>query len=293
MRLQFPLTSDQLELLLAFEEAKGLAHLAELMAKDASVVSRNLQRVAEDLPVLEKVNGRWKLTALGIELNLQTRAYLQAQKALISKATPQISPKRFELSDRAVLIVINAQNGLFHDATEKRNNEGAEKNILRLLSLWRSKQREVIHVKHVSDNPESRFFRGSNGSDFLSSVTPTSGEDVIEKTKSSAFTQTELTETLNRLVASEVVLVGFTANDCIDATARNAAELGFTAVVVSDATATFDLRESTGRLVKADRIHKLTLLNIHSFSANVLSTLEVLQSWLSISDLEILYGDQA
>ncbi len=58
-RLKFSLNSDQLELLLAFENAKGLGHLAELMARDPSVVSRNLQRIAEDYPVLIKVKGHW------------------------------------------------------------------------------------------------------------------------------------------------------------------------------------------------------------------------------------------
>ncbi|MBK7962468.1 MAG: hypothetical protein IPK04_15535 [Bdellovibrionales bacterium] len=54
-RLKLPLNSDQLELLLAFENTKGLGHLAEVMARDQSVVSRNLQRIAEDYPVLKKV----------------------------------------------------------------------------------------------------------------------------------------------------------------------------------------------------------------------------------------------
>jgi predicted transcriptional regulator len=63
-RLKFNLNSDQLELLLAFENAKGLGHLAELMARDPSVISRNLQRVAEDYPVLKKVKGRWEITPL-------------------------------------------------------------------------------------------------------------------------------------------------------------------------------------------------------------------------------------
>ncbi len=56
--LRFALTSEQLELLLAFENATSLGHLAELIARDPSVVSRNLQRVAESYPVLKKVKGR-------------------------------------------------------------------------------------------------------------------------------------------------------------------------------------------------------------------------------------------
>ena len=46
-RARFPLSSDQLELLLAFEAARSPAHLVEIVRRDGSVVSRNLQRLAE------------------------------------------------------------------------------------------------------------------------------------------------------------------------------------------------------------------------------------------------------
>ena len=51
----FKLSSEQLTLLTAFEETKGLAKLAESLMRDPSVISRALQRIAEDFPVLVKV----------------------------------------------------------------------------------------------------------------------------------------------------------------------------------------------------------------------------------------------
>lgn len=276
MRLKFALSSDQLELLLAFENAKGLGHLSELMAKDQSVVSRNLQRIAEDFPVLIKIKGRWEITPLGIQINQQTRSFLEGQEKLISTATERKKPKSLIFDDSSTLIIINAQNGLFDATQENRNNSEAEENISRLLDVWRSKNRKVIHVKHVSDNPKSIFFRHSAGCNFLKIVEPSAGEIVIEKTKSSAFAGTDLLKILSEESCTNVVLVGFTANECIDATAKDATALGFDTFVASDATATFDLRDATGKLIKADRIHKLTLLNINAFSGKVLSTSEIL-----------------
>ncbi len=180
-RLKFILTSDQLELLLAFENARGLGHLAELMARDPSVVSRNLQRIAEDRPVLKKVKGRWEITPLGIQVNQQTRAYLEEQKKLVSQSVASKRPEQSICSDGSVLIVINAQNGLLDATQEGRNNSEAEKNIVRILKQWRAKRRQVIHVKHVSDNPESIFFRQSTGCDFLKAIEPQEKETVIEK----------------------------------------------------------------------------------------------------------------
>ena len=275
-RLKFSLNSDQLELLLAFENAKGLGHLAELMARDQSVISRNLQRIAEDYPVLMKVKGRWEITPLGTQINQQTRIYLEEQTELILKTTEKKKIKSLLFGEGSILVIINAQNGLFDGTQEDRNNSEAEINIARLLEVWRSKKRKVIHVKHVSDNPNSIFFKNSTGCDFLKEVKPIDNEVVIAKGKSSAFADTNLETILNSDSCTELVLAGFTANECIDATARDASALGFTAFVASDATATFDLRDSTGKLVKADRIHKLTLLNINAFSAKVVSTNEIL-----------------
>ena len=93
-RARFPLNSDQLELLLAFEVKGSLVHLADEMAKDQSVISRNLQKLAETLPVIEKISGRWHITEMGRSLNKLTRGYIdQITEATKSNAT---QPKNLE-----------------------------------------------------------------------------------------------------------------------------------------------------------------------------------------------------
>lgn len=275
-RLKFALSSEQLELLLAFENASGLGHLAELMARDPSVVSRNLQRIAEDHSVLKKVKGRWELTPLGAQVNQRTRAYLEDQIKLLSDIEPKRKVDSPSIPEDAILIVINAQSGLLDATNEGRNNLEAEKNIARILEYWRMKKRRIFHIKHVSDKADSIFFRQSAGCNFLSSAQPKENEVIIEKMKSSAFSGTSLETLLNKESASNVVLVGFTASECIDATAKDAAATGFNAFVVGDGTATFDLRDSSGKLIKADRVHKLTLVNINAFYAKVVNTSDIL-----------------
>lgn len=271
-RLKFSLTSDQLELLLAFENAEGLNQLAEMIGRDPSVISRNLQRIAEDHPVLKKVKGRWEITPLGIEVNEQTKSYLKNQTELFSNAVKNKNKNELALLESATLIIINAQKGLIDLTQEGRNNLEAEKNIAQILKIWREANRQIIHVKHVSNNSESSFFQNSSGVDFLDSVQPKDDELVVEKTKSSAFTNTELEFLLSKKYCSNVIIVGFTANECIDATAKDATAIGFTTFVVGDATATFDLRDSSGKLVKAERMHKLILANINAFYAQVINT---------------------
>jgi len=121
-RLRFTLTSEQLELLLAFESATGLGHLAELMGRDPSVVSRNLQRIAESYPVLKKVKGRWEITPLGVQINQRTSVYLEEQAKLFSELEANKSIKHPTIPEDAILIIINAQNGLLDATCEGRNN---------------------------------------------------------------------------------------------------------------------------------------------------------------------------
>ncbi|MBY0415572.1 MAG: isochorismatase family protein [Bdellovibrionales bacterium] len=274
-RLKFSLTSDQLELLLAFENAEGLNQLAETMGRDPSVVSRKLQRIAEEQPVLKKTKGRWEMTPLGIQINEQTKSYLKNQTELFSHVIANKKAQELALLVNAVLIIINAQKGLIDLTQEGRNNLEAEKNIIQVLKMWREKKRPIIHVKHVSNNAESPFYHHSAGSEFLDSIKPEANELLVEKTKSSAFTRTNLESHLVEGNFSNVILVGFTANECIDATAKDASSLGFTSFVVGDATATFDLRDSSGKLVKSERLHRLILANINSFYAKVINTSDI------------------
>lgn len=273
-RPAFLLSSDQLELLLAFEDSKGLAALAESMGRDPSVISRGLQRIAEEHPVLIKIRGKWELTPLGREINELTRSSIASYQNLLHKPVPAQKPKKYA-SAKSLLLIVNAQVGLL-DATQLgRNNSDAEKNIASLLSHWRKNQRPVVHIKHVSDNPSSLFFRKSAGCEILPELTPLEGELVLEKTKSSAFAETSLENQLKQIEPEEILMVGFTANECIDATARDSAALGFTSFVIGDATAMFDVRDPMGKLMKAERIHKLTLANINAFYAKVLRTVDV------------------
>jgi nicotinamidase-related amidase len=273
-RQTFLLSSDQLELLLAFGESTSLAALADSMGRDPSVISRGLQKIAEDYSVLVKVKGRWELTPLGFQVNASTKEAITGYQKLLAKES-QSKPGMKPLSDKSLLIIINAQAGLLDATQPGRNNTEAEKNISKLLKHWRAQKRPVIHVKHVSDNAGSFFYRGSKGSELLPDLQSVEGEVVIEKTKSSAFADTELEAQLKNLEPENLVLVGFTANECIDATARDASTLGFDSYVVGDATAMFDVRGHDGKLLKAERIHRLTLANIDAFYAKVICSADI------------------
>ncbi len=276
--LKFKLTSEQLELLLYFENSLGLNQLAQTMGKDPSVISRNLQRIAENYPVLKKIKGRYELTPFGQQVNKHTKTFLENHIELFASLKNENHSNSIEFNENSVLILINTQKGLQHSTNEERNNLEAEENILKILNAWRAKKRKIIHIKHISENINSLFFKDSDSSNFINTLSPLISEQIIEKTSSSAFFKTKLNEILSETInLKNIILVGFTANDCIDATARDASSLGFNTFVVSDATATFDLREANGKLVKAEKLHQLVLTNINAFYANVINTSDILQ----------------
>lgn len=108
-------------------------------------------------------------------------------------------------------------------------------------------------------------------------LAPNRGELVLYKKDSSAFTDTPLGAEIERAGLDTVILVGFTANECIDTTARHAAERALDVFVVSDATASFELKGPDGQLHTAGRVHGLTLANLNAYVAEVVDTDEILK----------------
>jgi len=258
---------------LAFEETDGLNSLALRMAKDPSVVSRGLLQLAETCPVLQKTKNRWELTALGTQVCSQTRTYLNDLRLTLSNEVK--GTKKYFDDPKALLVIINAQNALLA-GHKKHSNPLAEANIESLLQLWRNKNKPLLHVQHISNNPESTFYKNSEHAKFIPKLEPNSSEPIIQKLKSSAFFETNLNEYLQKNEITTVILTGFTANECIDATAKDANSMGLNTYVVGDATSMFDLTDPTGKNLKAERIHNLVLANINALYAQVLTTQELL-----------------
>ena len=73
-----------------------------------------------------------------------------------------------------------------------------------------------------------------------------------------------------------LVLVGFSTNHCVDATARQGSDQGFRLFIVSDATAAFERVGPDGKLLGADEILAVALANLHQEFGVVLTTAELL-----------------
>ena len=187
--------------------------------------------------------------------------------------------RQYDIESAAALLVIDVQNGFDHPSRGRRNNPRAEANIARLLDAWRAAAKPIFHIKHNSTDPESAYRPGQSGNDFKPQTRPLPGEAVVEKTTNSAFIGTDLERRLRESNIHALVVTGVTTNHCVETTVRMAGNLGFDTYLVSDATATTDLRDLDGRLWPAEDVHTLSLANMQGEFATVITTDKALISF--------------
>jgi nicotinamidase-related amidase len=182
------------------------------------------------------------------------------------------------LPKNAVLLVVDVQKGMdIYAERYNRNNPDLERNVARLQAAWRESGRPIIHVQHLSREPQSPLRPGQPGVEIKDEVRPVAGEPVVQKSVSSAFIGTTLESDLRRRGITTLVVVGMQTNMCVSTTARMAGNLGFTTYVVSDATATFDNTGPNGNRYGAALLHDVALADLHGEFSTVLDTKTLLE----------------
>ena len=124
-------------------------------------------------------------------------------------------------------------------------------NIQRLQAACRQAGIEVIHVciaPHTSDArdcpPITRQLkirppRGTRETEILDDLKPQGDEIVLTKITSSAFTSTSLNLILRNMGIDTIIACGVITNGCVESTVRDARDLGYKPIVVSDGCATW------------------------------------------------------
>ncbi|EGR2607972.1 cysteine hydrolase [Vibrio alginolyticus] len=174
------------------------------------------------------------------------------------------------------LLLIDYQNDYFPSYSEAKwplsETEMAANNGAKLLSLFREKNRLVIHVRHESLTNDAPFFQpNSEGAAIHSSVVPIDGEPVIVKHEINSFKGTNLSEILSQGSVEKLIIVGAMSHMCIDAIARAASDLGYECIVAHDACTTLPL-EFNGITVPASHVHASFMSALNFGYCNVDST---------------------
>jgi len=178
----------------------------------------------------------------------------------------------------AALLLVDIQKG-FDDEDYwggNRNNKNAEEIAAQILEQWRTYNLPVFHIRHSSQDPNSRLHSTHEGFDFHELVRPNAGEVSMTKDVNSAFIGTDLRRLLDDQKITTVVIVGLTTNHCISTTTRMAGNYGYETYLIEDATATFDRKGINGEVYDANIIHQTTLANLNEEFATILSSSQLL-----------------
>lgn len=179
----------------------------------------------------------------------------------------------------AALIIIDMQQGMQFDALPPRNNPDAEERIALLHAAWRQAGHPIVSVRHISRSPTSVFAPGQPGVLFQQRFQPRDHEHVVEKNVPDAFIHTGLERWLHMRGIRAVVIVGVSTNNSVESSARTAGNLGFSTIVVHDATFAFEKVDFDGRLRSAEEVHAMALANLDGEYAEVMGSDGVLKRW--------------
>ena len=119
------------------------------------------------------------------------------------------------------------------------------------------------------------FAIGSPGGDWYPGFGPEPGDVVVkEHWSGSSFANTDLDLQLRQHGITHVILIGMTANVCVEASGRYASELGYHVTLVRDATASFS----------AEAMHAAHEINGPTFAHAILTTEELVTALVGDAD---------
>jgi len=141
---------------------------------------------------------------------------------------------------QSALLVIDAQDSFkLGPRWERRNNRDFEKNIARLVDLYRQHRLPIIYFLH--SDPDPGFERTSPHYKLMDFLSPLSSEPVLHKETRNVFTSTGLSGLLLEEGVRRVVITGIQMEQCCETSARVAADLGYAVDFVTEATITFPI----------------------------------------------------
>ena len=141
---------------------------------------------------------------------------------------------------RRALLVIDMQVGLFEGPERPFDAERILDNINTLARNARLAGCPVFLIRHTGP-AGSPIAAGSPLWQVLPQLESDPGVDVfIDKTRPSCFARTDLAERLLEAGIEEVVICGMKTQYCVDSTCRQALDLGFKAILVTDAHTCMD-----------------------------------------------------
>lgn len=140
---------------------------------------------------------------------------------------------------KRALIVIDVQESFRQRPIwAASSNPEIAKQVARLAETFRANGEQIVWVLHEEPGSGTVFDPALGFVRLFEGLVPADGEPILRKTSHNAFTTTNLQQRLVEAGIGEVVVCGIRTEQCVETTARVAADLGYAVTFVIDATAT-------------------------------------------------------
>ena len=180
---------------------------------------------------------------------------------------------------KTALLLLEIQNDYFPNGRMplEKSNEIIT-NVQAVLQAFRFKKQPVIHVQHISTQPDASFLLPcTKGVEFFLSARPIQGEQLIKKHYPNSFKDTSLLAYLTKNQIQHLVVCGMMTHLTVDATVRAAYDLGFCCTVLRDACTTQAL-QFKNTLIPDGEVHAAFVAALQSMYANCVDTQTYLQA---------------
>jgi len=157
------------------------------------------------------------------------------------------------------LVVIDVQESFrARPSWAEFNNPGIAVAVQRLVDGARAAGDLVVWVLHSEPGSGDVFDPATGLVRVFDELTVDPGEPVLVKTAHNAFTTTRLAQLLTSREVHELTVCGIRTEQCVETTARLAADLGYAVTFVTDATATNPIERPGSRTLSAAEIVERT-----------------------------------
>src|SRR5690606_15433985 len=170
----------------------------------------------------------------------------------------------------SVLVIVDAQREYVDGALPLPGVAPALAVIARLIARAREADTPIVHVVHRGRSG-GLFDPDGNGGRVADEAAALAGETIVGKSLPNAFAGTELDSVLKATGRQSIVLAGFMTHMCISSTARAATDLGLRVTLAADGSATRDLPDPLGGVIKADDLHRAALAALSDRFATIVA----------------------
>ena len=177
--------------------------------------------------------------------------------------------------ERSALLVVDAQDSFKAGPRwARRSNHDFERNVGALVDSYREAGLPVVFIIHTDE--DDAFRSDSPYFQLMDFIQRRDSEPLLVKNTRNSFTSTDLQQRLEALGVKRVVVTGIQTEQCVETTTRVAADLGYDADFVTEATMTFPIRnDETGEELATNDIVQRTEFVLRNRFARIARVAEI------------------